>query len=545
MLPEFSLKKVKLKVSTDSTSLITGYVIFATAIAWYILARDWQHTSLIGFFILAGLILAQFLFLRLPQTKTIEFFNSGGIVPLVIYNVALAGALVLYVPLYSPFLLLMPGIIFLTVYYRGTITTILSIIELIAIVVIGTLLQGLPHEPYSIYYPYIIIVIGIAYTVNVSRAGSIENGVRLELGRVATQVFKERQQLSTLINSIGDAVVATDITGNILFYNAGALALLNTQAVTIGQPFSQIVKLYDEAGQWVNLLALVNDKSTQMQFNRFHILPSDNENEHIELAIDVSRIAADPNAKQESGLIFLMRDITKEKSLDQERDEFISVTSHELRTPITLVEADISLALLKQEGSPPLPPIVKQQLEKAHESILYLANLTNQLITISEAEKNNLQIISAPVDLKLLVKELETKYRALAKTKGLAFTAKLAPQVTTITTSRLYLGEILENFLSNAVKYTEKGAIALVIAPSENSKNLVFSVEDTGIGISISDKTKIFEKFYRSEDFHTRETGGAGLGLYMSRKLAGYLGAKIDFESKLNKGSVFHLTLKL
>jgi signal transduction histidine kinase len=545
VLPEFNLNNIKLKVSTDNVSLWFSYLIIITVMGYYFLTKSWQTTSPVGFFIILGLIVFQIILLKLPQTKDLEYINSGGITPLVIYNASLIVNLIWYVPLYSPFILIIPPIMFITVYYRGLLAAIYSIVQLIFIVIVATHFQGLPHVPYAQYFPYALILLGTAFAGLVMRAGQIENGIRIELGRVASHVSGERQQLATLINSIGDAVVATDKAGNILFYNAAALGLFNTQVVTIGQPFSTMAKLYDRDGKRIDLNKLVANQVGRTEFVNFHILPKDNETEHIDLAIDVSRIEPDRNSKQASGFIYLMRDITKEKTLDEERDEFISVTSHELRTPITLVEADISIAMLDQEGVPPLPKVVKDRLEKAHEGIVYLANLTNQLITLSEAEKNQLEIISAPLELKDIIAEMEDKYTDMAKKKKLKFTTKIAASLPALNTSKIYLSEILDNLLSNAIKYTEKGTITLMANLSEDRKSIVISVKDTGIGISVSDKPKLFGKFYRSEDFHTRETGGAGLGLYMSGKLATYLRAKIWFDSDLGKGSTFYIGIEL
>jgi len=543
MLPEFSLNKIKLKVSTDNASLFFAYLITLTSVTYYVFTQGWRTTSPIGFVVVFALVVLQLIFVRLPQTKDLDFFSSGGLSPLLVYNVALAVTLLWYIPLYSPFILAIPSITFITVYYRGPIAAIISSLELIFIIALGTHLQGLPHVPYAYLYPYIFIVLGIAFTGIVMRAGQIENGIRLELGRVASHVSGERQQLATLINSIADAVVATDKTGSILFYNAAALSLFNTQAVAIGQSFNAMGKLYDEAGQHVDLLKLVSLEPGRVQLNNLHILPKDSETEHIDLAIDAAHIEPGADSPQASGYIFLMRDITKEKTLDEERDEFISVTSHELRTPITLVEADISIAMLDQEDQPPLPKEVRERLEKAHEGIVYLANLTNQLITLSEAEKNQLEIISTEINVKELLSEVAEKYKPSATKKKLHFSTKIAPSLPTLHTSKIYLGEILDNLLSNAIKYTEKGSISVDVEPGEGGKSIVFSVKDTGIGISASDKPKLFGKFYRSEDFHTRETGGAGLGLYMSSKLAAYLNAKIWFDSQLGKGATFYIEI--
>ncbi len=190
-----------------------------------------------------------------------------------------------------------------------------------------------------------------------------------------------------------------------------------------------------------------------------------------------------------------------------------------------------------------MPKASRERLEKPHEGIVYLANLPNQLITLSDAEKNRLEIISNPIDMKELLSEVESKYKADADKKKLDLKTKWATNLPTLNTSKIYLAEILDNLVSNAIKYTDKGSVTLNAESADGGRSIVVSVKDTGIGIGISDKPKLFGKFYRSEDFHTRQTGGAGLGLYMSSKLAAYLNAKLWFDSELGKGSTFYIKI--
>ena len=99
--------------------------------------------------------------------------------------------------------------------------------------------------------------------------------------------------------------------------------------------------------------------------------------------------------------------------------------------------------------------------------------------------------------------------------------------------------EILQNFITNAIKYTDTGSVT--IAAEKAERGIKFTVHDTGIGISKSDQEKIFDKFFRSEDYRTRKTNGTGLGLYVTLKLARLLHAEIDVKSQLNKGSTFSI----
>jgi signal transduction histidine kinase len=105
--------------------------------------------------------------------------------------------------------------------------------------------------------------------------------------------------------------------------------------------------------------------------------------------------------------------------------------------------------------------------------------------------------------------------------------------------SRLYVREILQNFITNAIKYTQAGSIT--IGAKQQKDGVLFEVIDTGIGISKGDQERVFDKFFRSEDYRTRENNGTGLWLYVTMKLARLIHAKIDLESELDKGSTFNI----
>lgn len=539
MLPEFNIKNVKLKISADNISLSFTLISLVAFGSYIIISHSYQRSGPWGFLLGFLLIAGQTLLLKLPWTRNKEFVNSGGVTPLIVYNLALMIAFIWYVPLYSPFLLSIPATLFTTVYYRGYTTAVVSILGLIFLVVVATVKNGLPPLPYAEYYPYLIVFLTIAYVGVVSRAGHIENGIRLELSKAGTHISNERQQLGTLINSITDAVIATDASGNILFYNTAAQQLFDTKTIHLGQPFAELVKLFDGANQPADILRPLAAKTGPAKFSNLHILQANNEK--TDLGIDVSPIVGEVSATEKSGFIILMRDITKEKTFDEERTEFISVTSHELRTPITVAEANMSLAM---NSKAELDPAVRDKLEKAHTSILLLADLTNRLITISEAENSRLESSAQSVDIGGLLGELNEKYRRLAADKGLGFSVHVAEGLPALTTSKVYLSEIVDNFLSNAVAYTTSGSVALDARLSEDKSGMIISVKDTGKGISLSDKPQVFKKFFRAEDFHTRETQGTGLGLYVSLRLAEYLGAQIWFDSELGQGSTFYIRLK-
>ena len=138
---------------------------------------------------------------------------------------------------------------------------------------------------------------------------------------------------------------------------------------------------------------------------------------------------------------------------------------------------------------------------------------------------------------------LNDEYAPQAAEKGLAFNLDIGSSLGEVKASSLYLQELLQNFITNAIRYTPKGSVTISIKKQKDGQ-IKFKVKDTGIGIGKADLGKIFDKFYRAEDYRTRETSGSGLGLYVAAKLARKLNCKIEVQSRLNHGSTFSFSLK-
>ena len=190
------------------------------------------------------------------------------------------------------------------------------------------------------------------------------------------------------------------------------------------------------------------------------------------------------------------------------------------------------------------PDVTKSMLtdsiKMAYNQITFLAGMVNDLSALSRAERG-VADNSEKIDVKELAHNLLKKYSEDAKTKKLHLNLDLSPKLEAVMTSRLYLEELLQDFITNAIKYTKKGSVTIDFKQKKN--NIIFSIKDTGIGVSNSDKQKIFDKFYRSEDYRTRESSGTGLGLYIAEKLSHKLGTNISLTSRLNHGSTFSFIL--
>lgn len=345
----------------------------------------------------------------------------------------------------------------------------------------------------------------------------------------------ERERLTSLINSMADGVLAIDEKGKIVVTNGAALNILDVNTTLSGKQLRNILKLIDKNNQPLDLTETIKNTKTQFASRDWRLAYPDGST--INLYVSLAPVRLGYGQKGMKGYVLLLRDITHEKSLEEERDEFISVVSHELRTPIAIAEGNIGNAEFIYEKSGLSNPAIAEALKTAHDQINFLAGMINDLSTLSRAERGKLAVEIESINTHELINELASIYGPQADAKGLELRLETDPHLEMLNTSRLYTKEILQNFITNAVKYTEKGNVTVGARSKKNG--VEFYVTDSGIGISKADKEKVFDKFFRSEDFRTRQNSGTGLGLYVTMKLARLIHAEIDVESELDKGSTF------
>ncbi|MEX0934414.1 MAG: ATP-binding protein, partial [Candidatus Saccharimonadales bacterium] len=354
-------------------------------------------------------------------------------------------------------------------------------------------------------------------------------------------LYFERARLLRLINSMRDAVIATDKKGNILLYNGAALELFDTNKTLQDLNINELVDFKNSKKESIDLVADAIKAGGSLMRDDVSFDPGDGSS--ISLSVNISAISTPGADREQEGFIILLRDITKKKSLDEQRDEFISVASHELRTPIAIAEANISTAMMPK-FSEQLTEEGQKLLEQAHENVIFLSNLVDDLHVLAMAERGRLQLKVGEIDIKEFLEKTVEDYQRQAEEKGLRIKLDIDKDVGTVWASLDAVKEVMQNFLTNAIKYTESGDIVLSAhLDDEEEGGVVLSVKDSGIGISAADQKHIFEKFYRSEDYRTRKSGGTGLGLYITKRLIESMGGRIWFESKLNKGSTFYCVI--
>lgn len=345
----------------------------------------------------------------------------------------------------------------------------------------------------------------------------------------------ERERLISLINSMGDGVLAIDENFTVVVSNGAALNILDVNTPPTSRPINDVLHLIGKTGKRIDLEKKITGIRTSLASRDWKLKYTDGS--MISLYTSIAPVRLGYGQKGMKGYVILLRDITREKSLEEERDEFISVASHELRTPLAIAEGNLSNAefIYQKLASP--DPVITDALVQAHSQINFLSGLVNDLATLSRAERGKLTLEVEPINAHDLIKELAETYKPQATAKKLEIKTDIDPGLEVLKSGKLYVREVLQNFVTNAIKYTEKGHIT--IGAHKGKGGVEFFVADTGIGISKPDQQKVFEKFFRSEDYRTRENSGTGLGLYVTQKLSALLKAEISLQSELNKGSTF------
>jgi len=522
------------KILNRLTVLLFHGVLTIAIITEVLLDRSFYSAS-----DLMGIIVVVVLFGAFGVIRYLDLYkvNNHPILYLTVYHFVFALGFGLFSPAYTPYLFIWLILLYIVNYYYGKQGFAISS-SVLFLTLLGASFRLLANTSSPIeYFQFIgvqfasIVIIGLFF-LETEAVGDKDR--RLLLGSM-DKAQLERQRLMSLINSMGDGVVSTDERGVIKLYNASALNILDTNSSLDEKNIDDVMMVIDQSAKVVDLIAEVAEGNSNL-ISTDHLLVYP-DGEKINLYLNISPIKLSFQQNIERGYIISFRDITHEKSLEEERNEFISVVSHELRTPIAITEANISNAQFIAEKGNNLSA-VKTSLEAAHKQALFLANMINDLSTLSRAERGKLDMKTEPIDPREIMKSLEEDYTKQAVSKGLELFTDIDDSTpVSITSNRLYIREILQNFITNSVKYTKQGNVTILLRGKDDG--IEFAVRDTGIGISKSDQKRVFDKFFRSEDFRTRESSGTGLGLYVTKKLMKLINAEVNIKSKLNEGSTF------
>ncbi len=344
-----------------------------------------------------------------------------------------------------------------------------------------------------------------------------------------------------LFNSIGDGAITTDEYGRITRINPIAQNILGySEKEALGMWFPKLLAAYDDDGLVVPLIerpvtrAFVTGKIIS---ERVHYKNKDGKLLPISMTISPIMVKNQP-----VGCIEIFRDITNEVEIDKMKSDFISLASHQLRTPLSAIKTYTHMLLDGFMG-----PLTKPQI-KSLKTIVSASNRMNEtistLLNITRIESGSIVVAKKPVLIDQLLDEVINEHHLAAIDKDIKINFSHPSTKIRLISDGVVLKEIFANLLSNALKYTPNGGLVKISIKSTQAK-LIISVQDSGMGIPLESQPNVFTKFFRADNVVKKETSGTGLGLYLVNGLVKELGGEVWFETKENKGSIFFVSLPL
>jgi PAS domain S-box-containing protein len=363
---------------------------------------------------------------------------------------------------------------------------------------------------------------------------SAQNPLPPELSDSGQQI-----EVEALLNSIGDGAVMTDEFGRIVRINPAGLSILGfEEADLLGKYFPKVLVALNEKGKPLGIIdrpiskAFLTGKSVTEKINYRR-----KDGQAIPVSVTVAPMMIDDRPV---GAIEVFRDISLENEIDRMKSEFISLASHQLRTPLSAIKTYSHMLI---EGF--MGPVEPAQ-RKALYTIISASNRMNELIStllnITRIESGSIAITPKHVSMNKLAEEVHKELLHTATEKSINMTVVTPKAPLLVRTDNLIAKEVLSNLVTNAIKYTpDNGTISIVVQSRKN--DVCIKVTDTGFGIPTYSQDQIFTKFFRAHNVVKRETSGTGLGLYLVKGLADVLGGKVWFKSKEDEGSTFYFAL--
>ncbi|HEX6258807.1 MAG TPA: ATP-binding protein [Candidatus Saccharimonadales bacterium] len=363
---------------------------------------------------------------------------------------------------------------------------------------------------------------------------------------LAQELNQVANKSEIVINGIQDGVIAIDDHGSIQLINPAAQKIVGWgKRDALGLDYHSVLKLQGADGkeldELTNPIQKVLTQNESVLTNDLMLETASGKRLYISLLTS-------PVGHLGAGAIIVFRDITKEKAEEQQQAEFISTASHEMRTPVASIEGYLGLALNPQTAT--IDDKARLYLTKAHEAAQHLGRLFQDLLDVSKAEDGRLRNDPKVVDVVSFTQEIVASFTPQAEAKNLILlfkptvgedsARKLSP-VFYVEVDNDHLREVISNLIENAIKYTREGDVTVDVVG--DNEHVTVSVTDTGIGIPPEDVPHLFQKFYRVDNTDTREIGGTGLGLYLSRRLVETMNGRLWVESEYQKGSAFYLEL--
>ena len=351
-------------------------------------------------------------------------------------------------------------------------------------------------------------------------------GIMLDNIRLYGAQAQERGTLTAIQTSMTEGLVVLDPYGKVRYYNEAAELLIGVPVKRVaGKRFAEFIAkrsdIFQNPGEVSELAALIGDQDAVP----VTITLTLSRPEHREVGITLFPIAS---GRDERMMGMLLRDVTEERELERRRDTFVSVASHELRTPMTTILGFSELLLTRE----PSPEVRDSWLRLIHQDSKQVTAIVDDMLNVARIQSGHMLVEPENVDVLEVAKEVTEGL--CGTTLAHALNVEINGAHPCAMADRFKLAQVLGNLLENAVKYTPGGGTVTIRA-----------VTDQGIGISPEDSERLFTTFHRIRRLETEKIRGTGLGLYIVKALVELMGGEVWLASRLNEGTTFFFSLPM
>ncbi len=346
-----------------------------------------------------------------------------------------------------------------------------------------------------------------------SEINTLNEGVH----RHIQEISEERNKLNTVLKNISQGIIAVDENKNIIFANDSAFAIFD-YATNGNVKNKDLIYLIDD----INLCKKITEHLNENYQTEYSY-----KGKYLSVAI---KKAENSNEKERVFSIVIITDVTKERILQKQKNDFFANASHELKTPVTVTQGLSEILLNKDD----LPSGDKKQVERIYSESVRLSSLISDMLKLSKLENGEYaeQVLTA-VDLRKVASEVVAELTTEAEKKHIK-TEFIGSGKITADSVKIY--ELIQNLYSNAVHYNkENGKIKIEI--SEGTNGVTLKVSDTGIGIEKEHLPRLCERFYRVDKSRSKKTGGTGLGLAIVKHICTLYNAKLSIDSEVDAGT--------
>jgi PAS domain S-box-containing protein len=364
----------------------------------------------------------------------------------------------------------------------------------------------------------------------------LATGLRFALKSQA--LVKEQGRLAAIFHYSTEGILTVDSTLRIVDFNPAMQRFTGwRESEVLGQFYFKVLRPKDRQGNDLGLQdsPILQAFAGQIVENREMVITA-RDGQRFDVCVTASCVRS-ARGEPLNGIL-TVHDVTREREQEEQRSTFISVISHELKTPIAIIKGYASTLARKDARFD--PKTLRTRLVAIEEEADRLDGLVENLLYASRIQAQGLQMDISALDLKPLIEKMVRRLHV----KSPEFTVKLdiSPDLPTVMADRERIEEVLQNLLDNAIKYSPQHR-TITISAVATSEEVIVSVSDVGMGISVRDQERIFERFQRVGDPLAQSTPGAGLGLYICRAVIEAHGGRIWVESTLRQGSTFSFSL--